>query len=107
VPDEPAGQDPEGVIGNLLQHRWRPDLTYPDFVIEMRTGDTLTLLFDGVVEARDRSGELFGFERTQAISCLPAGEIAAAARQFGQEDDITVLTFTFLPRRDPRHCLIL
>jgi phosphoserine phosphatase RsbU/P len=78
-----------------------PDLTYSESIVEMRTGDTLTLLSDGVVEARDRRGELFGFERTQAISCLPAGEIAAAAQQFGQEDDITVFTLTFLPGCDP------
>jgi phosphoserine phosphatase RsbU/P len=74
-----------------------PDLIYSKSRVEMRSGDTLTLLSDGVVEARSHGGELFGFERTQAISCRPAGEIAAAAQQFGQEDDITVLTLTFHP----------
>jgi hypothetical protein len=37
---------------------------------------------------------LFGFERTRAISAQPASAIAAAALEFGQEDDITVLTLT-------------
>ena len=84
-----------------------PDLTYSESRYEMRSGDSLTLLSDGVVEARDRNGELFGFERTQAISCRPAGEIAAAAQQFGQEDDITVLTLTFFPDCDPvRHSIL-
>ena len=55
----------------------------------------LTLLSDGVVEARAPDGELFGFERTCEISRLPASEIAARARQFGQEDDITVITLNW------------
>jgi serine phosphatase RsbU (regulator of sigma subunit) len=52
----------------------------------------LTLLSDGVVEARSGSGELFGFERTCEVSQLAASEIADRAYQFGQEDDITVIT---------------
>ncbi len=38
------------------------------------------------------NGELFGFERAAAIAVQPAVEIAATARLFGQEDDITVLS---------------
>jgi ABC-type uncharacterized transport system ATPase component len=49
-----------------------------------------------VVEARDAKGELFGFERTAAISDTSAHQIAAAAEQFGQDDDITVLKITRL-----------
>jgi hypothetical protein len=44
------------------------------------------------VEARSRTGELFGFIRTSQVSQLPASEIAAQAHHFGQEDDITVIT---------------
>ncbi len=55
----------------------------------------LTLLTDGVIEARGPQGELFGFERTQAISTQPAEEIAGVAQRFGQEDDITVLTLEY------------
>ena len=58
---------------------------------------SLTFVSDGVVEARNRSGELFGFERTAAISRQTAGKIAQAAQAFGQEDDITVLTIGFAP----------
>jgi hypothetical protein len=36
--------------------------------------------------------EMFGFERTRVISSQSAQQIAEAARAFGQEDDITVLT---------------
>ena len=55
-------------------------------------GDQMTLLSDGVVEARDAQGALFGFERTRAISAQSADAIAEAALKHGQADDITVLT---------------
>ena len=55
------------------------------------------LLSDGVIEARGSNGELFGFDRTAAISTQSAEEVAKAAQAFGQEDDITVLTLTFAP----------
>lgn len=41
--------------------------------------------------------ELFGFDRPATIVTHSAEEIARAARQFGQEDDITVLTLTLVP----------
>jgi phosphoserine phosphatase RsbU/P len=40
---------------------------------------------------------LFGFDRTRSISRQSAQSIAAAAQQFGQEDDITVLSLTVAP----------
>lgn len=55
-------------------------------------GEQLTLVSDGVIEAQSASGELFGFERTDAVSALSADEIAQAAATFGQQDDITVVT---------------
>ena len=66
--------------------------TYPEVQFELRPGAQLTLLTDGVVEARSASGDLFGFARTQAWSCKSAEQIVEAARAFGQEDDITVVT---------------
>jgi hypothetical protein len=69
-----------------------PHVEYAQSAFHLAPGESLTLLSDGVVEARDRTGELFGFERTAAISTKPAEEIARAAQAFGQEDDITVLT---------------
>jgi hypothetical protein len=68
------------------------EVPYIETELNLRTGETLTLLSDGVVEARNASGELFGFERTRGISRERAGKIAATAQEFGQEDDITVLT---------------
>jgi serine phosphatase RsbU (regulator of sigma subunit) len=69
-----------------------PEEKYKECTCHLAPGDQLTLLSDGVLEAMDAKGELFGFERTQAISGQTAKAIAAAALNFGQEDDITVLT---------------
>jgi Stage II sporulation protein E (SpoIIE) len=72
--------------------------TYPEITVTLAPGETLTLITDGVVEATDpQTKELFGFDRTLAISHLPAHQIAAVAQTFGQEDDIAVLTLQYLP----------
>ncbi len=73
------------------------DTEYSETTLTLSLGDSLTLLSDGVVEARNKAGELFGFERTRAISTQSAESIAHAAQAFGQEDDITVLTLTLTP----------
>lgn len=68
------------------------DAEYVEQAFLLAPGDLLTLVSDGVVEARNAGGELFGFGRTQEISRQPAEQIAQVARGFGQSDDITVLT---------------
>ncbi len=62
----------------------------------MELGDRLTVYTDGLPEARNDKGELYGFDRVaQLLADGPrAEEIVAEARNFGQEDDITVLTLT-------------
>jgi hypothetical protein len=71
------------------------DTQYVELTSRLAAPAILTLLTDGVVEARNQSGELFGFERAAAISTESADQIAHAAEQFGQDDDITVLTLKF------------
>jgi hypothetical protein len=58
--------------------------------------DRLVMLSDGIVEARDTAGELFGFGRVHELlsSNRSAAEVALAAKQFGQEDDISVISVT-------------
>jgi serine phosphatase RsbU (regulator of sigma subunit) len=68
---------------------------YPEIALCLTPGDRLTFLSDGIVEARSFRGELFGFDRTRAISIQSADQIVRAAQVFGQQDDITVLTLTF------------
>ena len=74
-----------------------PSADYSETTLHLAAGDRLTFVSDGVVEAQSPTGELFGFDRTAAISTKSAEEIAAAAQQFGQEDDITVLSLILSP----------
>ncbi len=67
---------------------------YPETEVALPENAQLTLVTDGVVEARAHSGELLGFERAAILSTQPAASIAQAAQTFGQEDDITVLTLS-------------
>ena len=68
-----------------------PQVVYRESSFHLDSGQELTLLTDGVVEARAKTGELFGFERTASLTTLSAEHIAATAAAFGQQDDITVL----------------
>jgi len=75
---------------------------YEETRLHIDPGQAFTLVTDGVVEATAvTTRELFGFDRTQAISTQAAQAIAEAARAFGagspQADDITVLTVTRVP----------
>lgn len=69
---------------------------YGEMSFHLAADDRLTLVSDGVVEATNTKRELFGFERTQAISDRDANSIAQAAQSFGQVDDISVLTVQVL-----------
>jgi hypothetical protein len=75
-----------------------PNERYENQEVVLAPGDRLTLYTDGLLEARDSKGELFGFERlAQLVGNTAAAEDAVAAGvQFGQEDDITVLTVTLV-----------
>jgi hypothetical protein len=57
-------------------------------------GSRLTFYSDGIVEAQNPKGELFGFERSRQISMEPVASIVEAAKQFGQMDDMTVIAIT-------------
>ncbi len=57
----------------------------------------MVLMSDGVVEARNKTGELYGFDRLAPLTLQPAQEIAATAKAFGQEDDITVVSIACEP----------
>jgi serine phosphatase RsbU (regulator of sigma subunit) len=62
----------------------------------LHDGDRLTLISDGIAEATDDAGQLFGFERVHQLlrTAKSASEVARAAQTFGQEDDISVISIT-------------
>ncbi len=73
-----------------------PDGEFSTAPFILSQGDSLFLMSDGVVEATDVHGALFGFDRISALLQRHATslEIAKAAQDFGQEDDILVLQVT-------------
>ena len=85
---EEMAVEPDLPLGMLAE------CSYAETRYQIAPGDRLTFVSDGVLEAINQQGELYGFERTRAISNQPANAIAEAAAQFGQEDDITVVTIT-------------
>ncbi len=74
-----------------------PEAEFETTALHLAAGDRLTLYTDGLLEARRADGELFGFARIAEISGDTSEEIARTAQQFGQDDDITVLTLTLTP----------
>lgn len=48
-------------IGTLLP------ISYADVAVDLAPGDTMIFMSDGIVEAHNRSGELYGFERLEAL----------------------------------------
>jgi hypothetical protein len=79
---ELPGALPLGIVGNP---------TYETTQFHLPHGGRLTFYSDGVVEAQNQKGELFGFDRAKGLSTQPAAAIVEAAVQFGQSDDITVV----------------
>ncbi len=86
----------EMVVGAGLPLGILQESRYEETRCQLARGDRLTFVSDGVLEATSPQGELYGFDRTQAISSQNAESIAEAAQTFGQQDDITVLTVTRL-----------
>lgn len=80
---------PLGLIGPMR---------YGEIAVQLKPGDQLSLYTDGLLEAKSENGELFGFERMHGLFARrpSAEEATQAAIEFGQDDDITVLTLTRL-----------
>jgi len=78
-----------------------PDVAFQATRVKLSEGESLLFVSDGVVEARNSAGELFGFDRTAALSTRTAESIASAAQAFGQDDDITVLKVMRIAKLQP------
>ena len=70
---------------------------YDQKTLQFDLGDHLALYTDGLLEARNKSGELYGFERLQKLFAAnpTASEAAEEAVRFGQDDDVTVVTLAY------------
>jgi hypothetical protein len=68
-------------------------MDFPVTSFTLEPGDSLLIMSDGVAEAQNAQGELFGFERIEQMvrNTTTTAEIATAAQEFGQTDDILVL----------------
>jgi hypothetical protein len=71
---------------------------YAESAFSLQTGDHFALYTDGLLEARNQTGEIYGFDRLRTLLAThpEAAQATEAAVAFGQDDDITVLTFTRL-----------
>ncbi len=85
----PYADGRELIVATGLPLGIAPGVTYEESIT---AGTYFTLVSDGVVEAENAQRELFGFDRTREISTKSAQEIAHAAKAWGQNDDITVVT---------------
>jgi sulfur transfer complex TusBCD TusB component (DsrH family) len=63
---------------------------------KLEVGDKLLLMSDGIAEAMDTDGQLFGFHRIRDLlrTAMTAAQLASAAQGFGQKDDISVISVT-------------
>ncbi len=68
------------------------DVEYVQTAHTFSKGERIVFVSDGVVEAANAQGELFGFDRTRQVSNESARYIAQTAKHFGQTDDITVVS---------------
>src|SRR5436190_2350607 len=101
------GQAPFGIEVPSLPLGVRSEITTRTAEVELREGDTIVYLSDGIVEAQDESGDPFGFEQLEALLATAADRspsairdriLNAVARHSGTrpaDDDRTVMVLRF------------
>jgi serine phosphatase RsbU (regulator of sigma subunit) len=94
-----------GPIPSVPQINLAADAAYDELVFLLQEGETLTFHTDGILEARNPAGELYGFERLAALvgSDRTIEQMVEEARNFGQQDDITIFRVTRLAQSAPAH----
>ncbi|MFP5205590.1 MAG: SpoIIE family protein phosphatase [Acidobacteriota bacterium] len=84
----------EVLIAGALPLGAKAGTEYETEHFQLARGSRLLFVSDGVVEARNGQGELFGFERSRGLSAEPVARIVETAKSFGQNDDITAIAIT-------------
>jgi len=81
-----------------------PEMSYEEGEVSLREGNCILFYSDGLVEAHDSQGEMFGFPRLRALVAQPGEEkrslgdylleelYSFVGKGWEQEDDITLLT---------------
>jgi phosphoserine phosphatase RsbU/P len=74
------------------------NIGYDETNYHLEIGDRFSLYTDGLLEAKNQAGELYSFARLERLFAghPSAAQATQAAVNFGQDDDITVLTLTRL-----------
>lgn len=114
---DPSGATTLANAGHLAPYRDRKELpvngslplglaadaAYDELVFLLHEGETLTFYTDGILEARNAAGELYGFDRVDALvgSDRTIEQMVEDACNFGQQDDITVFRVTRLAQSAP------
>ncbi len=81
------GSLPLGIAGKLSPSKKQ---------FQLRQGDIITFMTDGVPEAKNKDGELFGFEQARVLSQKPPSDVVSEVQAYGQDDDITVVRVSFV-----------
>lgn len=84
-----AGSVPLGLVQESM---------YAQANVQMQQGDVAVLMTDGVAEAQDAQRVLLGFSRVESLlrEGADAKTVADTAQQFGQQDDLTVISIARL-----------
>ena len=83
-----------------------PGMSYQEGEVSLREGESVLFYSDGLVEAHDPNGEMFGFPRLRALVAEHAEErslgeylleelYSFVGQSWEQEDDITLLTLRY------------
>jgi serine phosphatase RsbU (regulator of sigma subunit) len=105
---DPAGRLIFAIAGHLAPYLNGREIAFPGSLpiglietesfgqtsIDLQDGDLVVLLTDGIPEAQNGQGHLFGFPRVESMLQEGASprDLAEAAQQYGQTDDITVIS---------------
>ena len=85
----------------------RPDAGYSPLVTQLEPGDCVVFSSDGVVETRNRKGEMYGLARTAAVAA-EAGSQGLAARELVDRLIVDVEDFAGDgPQQDDRTVVVL